>query len=539
LSARATVFNTTLLGVEVTKGTSVSPVKRLLATGFNLKPKVPVVPFRPMGSKYATTAVRQKEHTEGDIEGTLSFNDICWLASGLLETAAITTPSGATNTRRWTWNPAVFGPDDNVAFTVQMGSSVRAEQAGYVLIDGLTLRVTKEQAAISGNIIGQELTESITLSTGRNEVQTVTIGTNTAGQFNLTYSGQTTADLAFSVSGAAVQAALIALSNIGPSDVSVTGPAGGPWIVTFTGTLAAQDVSLMTLADGGTPLSGGTGQTVTTTTGGLALADVAEQPVDPNLFTLYAGSSLASEVQTITRQATGGTFTLTFTDLFANSETTAAIAYNATGANVQTALENLAIINTGDVTVTGAASGPWILTFGGRFAGLNMPMLTFNDGALTGVTLPALAIVQTTAGGLTLLDKALEFEWSLTDRFTPRMDLRADEPSFTEHVEKAPKQTLQLVMEHDTTAAAFMANLRAKDTKFIRLEAVGAVIETVSSNVYNYRYKQTWAFKFTDNDRSNQDDTWGSTFDMEPIYSSTLGGVTELIVDNQMTALEA
>lgn len=537
MAARATVFNTTILGVEVTKGTSVRPVKRLLATGFNLKPKVPVDPFTPMGSKYATTAVRQKEWTEGDIEGTLAFNDACFLMSGLLETAAITTPTGATLTRRWTWNPAVFGPDDNLTFTAQMGSSVRAEEAGYLLINGHTLRITKEQCAITGDLIGQELTESATLSTGRNEVQTVSRGTHTGGTYTLTYSGQTTANIAFDAPSSTVQSSLVALSNIAPGEVLVTGPAGGPWLVEFAATLGSQDVVLMTID--GTNLTGGAGQTVTTTTAGFTLADIAELPIDPNLFSVYAGDSLANEVQTITVQATGGTFTLTFTDPWGVSATTTALAENAAAATVQTALEVLTNINAGDVTVTGSAGGPFTVTFGGRFAALNVPLMTYNDAALTGVTLPAIAIVQTTAGGLTILDACLEFEWALTDRFTPRMDLRADEPSFTLHVEKAPTSTLQLVMEHNSTAAAFMANLRAKDTKFVRIEAYGPLIETVGNYLFHYRYRQTWAFKFVDDARSDQDDTWASTFDCVPIYNSTIGGVTELVIDNQLTALEA
>lgn len=107
-----------------------------------------------------------------------------------------------------------------------------------------------------------------------NEVQTVTIsGSPTGGTFTLTWSGQTTGDIAFDASAADVQAALAALSNIGDTDtgadVSVSGSDGGPWTVTFKGVLGGADVAQMT-ADG-SGLTGGTTPAVavsTTTAGG-------------------------------------------------------------------------------------------------------------------------------------------------------------------------------------------------------------------------------------------------------------------------------
>jgi len=57
------------------------------------------------------------------------------------------------------------------------------------------------------------------------EVQTITV-TATGGTFTITYSGQTTAALAYNASTATVRAALWALSNIADNDVAVTGTAG-------------------------------------------------------------------------------------------------------------------------------------------------------------------------------------------------------------------------------------------------------------------------------------------------------------------------
>jgi hypothetical protein len=99
------------------------------------------------------------------------------------------------------------------------------------------------------------------------EVQTLTEGGSGLTSFTITYSGQTTASIDDDATAAEVQAALEALSNIAPGDVTVTGGplATGPFTVTFGGTLADTNVAAMTT----TPTGGtGTVDVATTTAGG-------------------------------------------------------------------------------------------------------------------------------------------------------------------------------------------------------------------------------------------------------------------------------
>jgi hypothetical protein len=86
-------------------------------------------------------------------------------------------------------------------------------------------------------------------------LQTVSLGSPSAGNFTLTYKSQTTATIAYNAAASAVQSALEALSTIDVGDVTVTGSAGGPYAVVFGGTLA-QDVTAMTGSGAG--LTGGT-----------------------------------------------------------------------------------------------------------------------------------------------------------------------------------------------------------------------------------------------------------------------------------------
>ena len=61
--------------------------------------------------------------------------------------------------------------------------------------------------------------------------------------FTVTVNGQTTANITWPTNAATIQAALVALSNVGPTDVTVTGGNNGPWIFTFANGLGGQNVA--------------------------------------------------------------------------------------------------------------------------------------------------------------------------------------------------------------------------------------------------------------------------------------------------------
>ncbi len=113
-------------------------------------------------------------------------------------------------------------------------------------------------------------------------------------------------------------------------------------------------------------------------------------------FTIIADPGIdgaTTEVQTITvtGSPTGGTFTVTYA-----GQTTAAIAYNATAATVLTRLEALSNIDSGDVTVTGDAGGPYTVTFDADLG--NVAEFTASGASLTGGSSPAVAIATTASG---------------------------------------------------------------------------------------------------------------------------------------------
>ena len=119
---------------------------------------------------------------------------------------------------------------------------------------------------------------------------------------------------------------------------------------------------------------------------------------DPTKVKAYAGlGSNVNEQQTvtITGTPTGGTFTLTF-----GGQTTAAIPYNDTAAQVLAALELTSSIGQGNMSSTG---GPLpgtavVVTFINELGSKAQAAMTANAAALTGGTTPAVAVTRSTPG---------------------------------------------------------------------------------------------------------------------------------------------
>jgi hypothetical protein len=131
------------------------------------------------------------------------------------------------------------------------------------------------------------------------------------------------------------------------------------------------------------------------------ISDFSVCSPDPNVLEFMIGGEVIStgaataEVQTvtITGTPTGGTFTLTF-----DGETTADIDFDATNAEVDTALEALPNIAVGEVTVTGGP-GPgaaFTVTFATSVG--NVPQMTADGSGLTGGTAPDVTVTTTTPG---------------------------------------------------------------------------------------------------------------------------------------------
>jgi hypothetical protein len=273
----------------------------------------------------------------------------------------------------------------------------------YLVTFGTTLGsqdvalMTASAASLTGGTVTVETTQAAV--GGLNEIQQVAIAgaTPTGGTFVLAYSGVSTSDIAYNASAATVSAALEALSSIGASNVAVTGDAGGPWTVTFQGTLAATDAALLVGYSDDLTVAAVSYliQETTEATGPHHFSDPKNWdanavPADGDDIVFQSGSSdcLFDLVTYQARhyidcaEASAGTFTLTY-----YGSTTAAIAFNANAAAVEAALDLLSSVGAGNVAVTSSAQGVFVVTFSGTLCERDFEPLTGSGAGLTGDTL--------------------------------------------------------------------------------------------------------------------------------------------------------
>jgi hypothetical protein len=106
------------------------------------------------------------------------------------------------------------------------------------------------------------------------------------------------------------------------------------------------------------------------------------------------GGANEQQTVTITGTPTGGTFALTYA-----GATTSNLAFNAAASAVQTALEALVNVGSGNVVVTGGPGPgtPYVVTFQNALGRQNVAQMTAAH-AFTGGTSPAIAVTTTTAG---------------------------------------------------------------------------------------------------------------------------------------------
>jgi hypothetical protein len=220
--------------------------------------------------------------------------------------------------------------------------------------------ITANAANLTG---GVELDVATTVPGGGafNEKQTVTLTGATGGTFRLTFNNgtfaRTTLPLPFDATAAEVQAGLEAISSIGGvGNVQVSGPVAGPWVVEFTGALGAADQLPLTI-DG------------TNLTGGFVNSDI-------NVVITFTG---ANEVQSVSLSPVpaGGSFTLSFA-----GSTTGSLNFNASAAQIDSALESLPGLGAGTVNITGSGTS-FAVEFVGARARKNVPMLGVNASGLS------------------------------------------------------------------------------------------------------------------------------------------------------------
>jgi len=520
---RARVFDRTYFGVESTEGTPVGTTKILQGLNWVPRPDIPMEPVEVQGYSVPIDLQRFKESCGGELQAALAVNELAYLLASLLEEPAITTPS----------------------------------------TDG---------------------------------IYALNLDSPDSGTFTLTFGGQTTTAIAYNANAAAIQAALVALSTIGTGNVRVDAIAGttDSFQVTFqaalertTSALTGTFASLVGAAGAGlgttaasaarrwtyTPSgsAANTGKTYTFAGGSadgavrVAGCKVAEltlslqprQACEVTARHLGRVYEAGYQVQTLylSGSPAGGTYTLTY-----SGQTTAAIAYDATAATVQAALESLSNVGIGDVQcVAGTGCIHIAFLINGPNA-LTPALLTADGTGLTGGSTPAANIGNAVQGytatelahalinppsidvyvGSTLLGLAklntehcLQATLNIPERHAGVFDLNSGNPSYSGTVERRNAPAAQLLVEENSTTNAYLATLRARSKRYCRIVGTGGSIESG----YVYRFEITFAFKYANPGPGESDGLGVTQWDLQLVHDTTLGSWIEAKLDTALTAL--
>ena len=502
---RATVYEGLQLGVESTAGTAVPALKRL-GLELEITPQVPTEALRPMGNKFSTDVVRQKEHCEGTLRGQVCYTDLVYLLSSLLCEATVTTP-----TTNGTW---VLDGVDWYSFTLTFGGQTTAE-------------------------ISSEATAST--------VQTALEALSNVGAGNV------------AVSGAAGGPYTITFRNaLERTDQSLTVNGLGTYSITTTAATKTRRWTFVPANRGADEVKSYTlvkGSAVGAERIAGALVRTLELTFNRNEASLQAGvlgRALQSGYAVQSVRVTGGSGSASFT-LSYQGQTTAAIAHNAPASAVQAALEALSNVGAGNVAVAGGA-GEYVIAFTGALrdaehtaitgAGTGCTVTVGNaaspgGGTVTNVPLAPVSPTQVSVylgnsfAGMAKLTRLLEVTLQVQERHLPVFTLDDSEPSFATTVEGAGDPTARITVVQNSEADAYLQRLRSRAQQWCRIVANGPEIEPG----FTHRLEITFPCKFTNAGRGDTEGAYTGNYDLQVIYDETAGYGLKVVVDTDLASL--
>jgi hypothetical protein len=254
--------------------------------------------------------------------------------------------------------------------------------------------------------------------------------TPTAGSYTLTFGADTTTAIAYNASASAVASALNALASITTAGgVTVTSLATGQYQVSFvsvgsraaitgtaTGLAPQSNVVVSTLIDG------------SATVAEIQKIKLLQVPAvyqnswsnvsapTVSVTTLISGTTGVNEVQKVQLSGSpiGGTFALSF-----SGDSTEPLSYLANAGAVQSALEDVSGIGSGNVSVSGQTGGPYFVSFIGALAGTNVAQLTADASGLIGPTALTADVALNTTGIDALIGTSANVSATLEIEVTP------------------------------------------------------------------------------------------------------------------------
>lgn len=294
-ASRADVAQKLYLSPETVIGAAVMPLKRFPSLSIEFERVQDDQFYRPSGQLVPGSGVKHREWSEPKYKAAIDYNELAYIFSGLFGVVSPTNPAGSAYV--WTWTPTESNFGTPQTFSARMGDTLASALVPGMYFNSFDMKLSDDTAEVSGDCFGYAIEDnegpiSATLS---DEAQQLTItGAPTGGTFTLTYSGQTTAAIAYNASAADIEAALWALSNIPDQAVQVYGSGlpDGTITIHFVNSLGAANAATITSTDS---LTGGSSPATVISTltagGATSYADITQQPVSKNQVNLFIDSS--------------------------------------------------------------------------------------------------------------------------------------------------------------------------------------------------------------------------------------------------------
>jgi hypothetical protein len=285
MAERFTSLQRALIGKETTRGTAVAATQRLMAVTVTPDPQGDVKAHVPQGEKLASDHFLTKEWGAASIEGVPCYRELGVLLASVLQKPVVRTVD--TGVYEHEFRFASRDQADFQTYTLEFGEKAsRAEEYPYAYVNDLELNFNRSggDMSVRGQMLMQRIDDGTTMTPGSNEQQTITLSSGSS-TFVLKFKGKTTSALANNVSAAAMQSALEGLSTIGSGNVAVSG--SGPWVVTFQGDLAGQNLPYIEVVSTTNTMS-----VAETTRGGLL--EMLRQAILPGQVSVYVSEDYAT-----------------------------------------------------------------------------------------------------------------------------------------------------------------------------------------------------------------------------------------------------
>lgn len=162
MAERTTITQVVQLGVETTPGTAVAANKFLPSIMVQSGLDGAFTEQRGSGNKFAINQIPGKEWASGAISGNPTYDELTYLLASILNFSTPTTVD--TSGKTWTLGITSTSEDTVKTYTVEQGSSNRAQKFAGGQVTELTISGTRDAITLSGSMIGKAFTDGITLT---------------------------------------------------------------------------------------------------------------------------------------------------------------------------------------------------------------------------------------------------------------------------------------------------------------------------------------------------------------------------------------